>query len=140
MTDEYVVLNLLGQIIDLDILFASRFNDDPKYLYNAAEKMGIAPENMKSLLDKMKYNAQMRNSIRESMLPQLQSDLIVMLGQVNPSKEQVESFGNLLVVNPNYMDNPEFYSVEALAVAGSQYNELVSSLQNVNVETIGYNK
>ena len=36
MTDEYILSNLLANILGLDASFASRFSDDPKYLYTTA--------------------------------------------------------------------------------------------------------
>ena len=68
MTDESVIVNLLGSVIGLDAILATRFSDDPKFLYNALEKRGIDLNSIKSILDQMNYNLRMHNILNKSIL------------------------------------------------------------------------
>lgn len=140
MTDEYILSNLLATTLGLDVALASRFNDDPKYLYDAAQKLGIEPAVVKDFLNQMNYNARMRETNKKSMLPELEGSLVQMISQINPSKEQLESFGDMLVVNANYMDNPEFYSADKLAQVDVQFKEVLANFTATNVQTQGFSK
>lgn len=140
MNDEYILSNLLATVLGLDASLASRFNDDPKYLYNTAEKLGIDPSTIKNFLNQMNYNARMRDNNKKSMLPELEGHLVQMMLQINPTKEQMESFGDMLVTDPNYMEQPEFYSADALLQVSTQFKQGVANLYEVNVQTTGYSK
>lgn len=140
MTDEYILSNLLANILGLDASFASRFSDDPKYLYTTAEKSGISPESIKDFLNQMNYNSRMREITKKSMLPELEGSLVQMFSQINPTKEQIELFGGMLVRSPEEMDNPEFYSEDKLAVVGEQFKDVVKNLENTNIQDVSYKK
>lgn len=140
MTDEYILSNLLATTLGLDVALASRFSDDPKYLYGAAQKHGIEPAVVKDFLNQMNYNARMRETNKKSMLPELEGSLVQMISQINPTMEQLESFGDMLVVNANYMDNPEFYSADKLAQVDVQFKEVMANFTATNVQTQGFSK
>ena len=140
MTDEYILSNLLATTLGLDVALASRFNDDPKYLYDTAQKLGIDPSFVKEFLNQMNYNARMRETNKKSMLPELEGNLVQMISQINPTMEQLESFGDMLVVDANYMDNPEFYSVDKLAQIDAQFKEVMANFTATNVQTQGFSK
>ena len=140
MTDEYILSNLLATTLGLDVALASRFNDDPKYLYDAAQKQGIEPAFIKEFLNQLNYNARMRETNKKSMLPELEGNLVQMISQINPTMEQLESFGDMLVVDANYMDNPEFYSADKLAQVAEQFKTVCANLEASNVQTQGFSK
>ena len=140
MTDEYILSNLLATTLGLDVALASRFNDDPKYLYGAAQKQGIDLAFVKEFLNQMNYNAGMREINKKSMLPELEGNLVRMISQINPTMEQLESFGDMLVVDANYMDNPEFYSADKLAQVAEQFKTVCANLEASNVQTQGFSK
>lgn len=132
MTDESVIVNLLGSVIGLDAILATRFSDDPKFLYNALEKRGIDLNSIKSILDQMNYNLRMHNILNKSMLGNIEKATIDAFSNANPTLEEINNFGEQLVTKSAYMDHQEQYpGLEQV----DSYFKLVSTELRENVQT-----
>lgn len=132
MTDESVIVNLLGSVIGLDAILATRFSDDPKFLYNALEKRGIDLNSIKSILDQMNYNLRMHNILNKSMLGNIEKATIDAFSNANPTLEEINNFGEQLVTKSAYMDYQEQYpGLEQV----DSYFKLVSTELRENVQT-----
>ena len=132
MTDESVIVNLLGSVIGLDAILATRFSDDPKFLYNALEKRGIDLNSIKSILDQMNYNLRMHNILNKSILGNIEKATIDAFSNANPTLEEINNFGEQLVTKSAYMDYQEQYpGLEQV----DSYFKLVSTELRENVQT-----
>lgn len=134
MTDESVVVNLLGTVVGLDAVLATRFSDDPKFLYTALEKRGVDLSSTKDILNQMNYNFRMTSVLNQSILADIEKATIDVFSNMNPSLAEIAAFEDQLVTNPEYMERQEEYpgldKVES-------YFGLVAANLKANVQTNG---
>lgn len=132
MTDESIIVNLLGSVVGLDAILATRFSDDPKFLYNALENRGFDVNIIRDILDQMNYNFRMRTPLNKSMLGDIERVIINAFSNINPTLDEINNFERQLVTNPDYMENQEAYP--GLEQVGS-YFKLVSKNLHENIPT-----
>lgn len=130
MTDEFIITNLFCSIIGLDAGVAARLKDDYRFVFKAAQDKGLDLNDVKNFFHQFNYNATMRYVTKESLLPDLQLELIGLLSKTNPTLEFVEEFKDAMVTNPGFLDNPEFYSKEKFALVDKEIDALANALRN----------
>lgn len=126
MTDESVVVNLVGSIVGLDVILATRFNDDPKFLYTALENRGVDLETVKNILN-------------QSMLADIEKAAIDAFSKANPTLAEIDTFARQLVTNPEYMESTQDY--HGLDNVDSYFEVVSANLKdNVNTNNNNYHK
>lgn len=139
MTDESVVVNLVGSIVGLDVILATRFNDDPKFLYTALENRGVDLETVKNILNQMNYNLRMNTILNQSMLADIEKAVIDAFSKANPTLSEIDTFARQLVTNPEYMESTQEY--HGLDNVDSYFKVVSANLKdNVNTNNNNYHK
>lgn len=139
MTDESVVVNLVGSIVGLDVILATRFNDDPKFLYTALENRGVDLETVKNILNQMNYNLRMDSILNQSMLADIEKAAIDAFSKANPTLAEIDTFARQLVTNPEYMESTQDY--HGLDNVDSYFEVVSANLKdNVNTNNNNYHK
>lgn len=139
MTDESVVVNLVGSIVGLDVILATRFNDDPKFLYTALENRGVDLETVKNILNQMNYNLRMNTILNQSMLADIEKAVIDAFSKANPTLSAIDTFARQLVTNPEYMESTQEYN--GLDNVDSYFKVVSANLKdNVNTNNNNYHK
>ncbi|MEI3530198.1 MAG: hypothetical protein V8Q75_03880 [Bacilli bacterium] len=139
MTDEYVIVNLLGSMVGLDAILATRFNDDQKFLYTALENRGVDLETIKNILNQMNYNYRMNDVLNQSMLADIEKATIDAFSKSNPTLAEIENFTSQLVTNAEYMESQKDYP--GLNQVDSYFKVVSGNLKdNVNINDNNYHK